>query len=451
MSKTWVRGACSFELATVAFASLCLACGNVTPTGDAAMGSDSALAPLQLTSSPSSFVLHANDSRDVLFTITNPTSQMSGTPMLAATGLTLGMISFPISANLCTPLAPGASCTIVGHLKATVAGQITFDVTASASSVGSATTSLPMTVMPGCPASCGPNGSSNCCESSVVPGNATGATLAGEQFYRFYDVASDNAFPLDPANAATVSDFRLDTYEVTVGRFRAFVNAGMGTASTAPPAGAGAHTKIPGSGWDPGWNSNLPADTATLTASLKCSSTRQSWTDAAGANEGLPINCLTWYEAFAFCIWDGGYLPTQAEWNYAASGGSEHRAYPWANPASSLAIDCTNANYYVSPTVTYCVNGATGATNRVGTESPKGDSRWGQADIGGNALEWNLDWYASPLPTPCDDCANLATGTYHVVSGGSFFSSKDGLRPPAYNQEVGVYPFVDGVRCARVP
>jgi formylglycine-generating enzyme required for sulfatase activity len=162
---------------------------------------------------------------------------------------------------------------------------------------------------------------------------------------------------------AQVSGFVLDKYEATVGRFRKFVEGdggrGLGTQQSPPEAGSGAHPRLVGSGWDSAWNGELAADKAALKMQVKCSSTRQTWTDEAGGNENKAMNCVTWYEAMAFCIWDGGYLPTEAEWHYAASGGSEHRAYPWStNPASSTTINCTHANYYDG--TMYCVNPSNG-------------------------------------------------------------------------------------------
>jgi len=293
-------------------------------------------------------------------------------------------------------------------------------------------------------ATCGSSANANCCEAALVPG-----TSPGSSFYRGYDGTgyNDMGFP------ATVSSYVLDTYEVTVGRFRAFVDAGQGTQASPPAAGAGAHPRLAGSGWDGVWNASLVADKATLIAAVKCSPTYQTWTDAPGANENKPITCVSWYEAMAFCIWDGGYLPTELEWNYAASGGTQQRAYPWSNPTTSTAIDCTYANYRVdNPVGTYCVDGTTGGLNREGSESPKGDGRWGQADLAGNVSEWTLDWYSASYPLPCDDCANLTASTYRVTRGGCYLDDASLQRTAArFSNRPSTRSYFGGFRCARTP
>lgn len=286
---------------------------------------------------------------------------------------------------------------------------------------------------------CGPGANESCCPAEAVPGGT---------FNRSYD--GTVAYP-DPENPATVGPFVLDVYEVTVGRFRAFVNTGLGTQESPPVAGTGEHPRIPGSGWEAGWNANLVTTTAELVNGIKCNAIGQTWTDNPGLNENKAMNCVTWFEAMAFCIWDGGYLPTEAEWNYAASGGSEQRAYPWSNPSNALTIDCDYANYRInSPAGTHCVNGTTGSLNRVGSESPKGNGRWNHADLAGNAYEWTFDWYDSSYQNPCDDCAALIPTTSRVIRGGSFSGLATSLRAALRNDVDPSYRDIYfGFRCAR--
>ncbi|MGB8296266.1 MAG: formylglycine-generating enzyme family protein, partial [Polyangia bacterium] len=221
-----------------------------------------------------------------------------------------------------------------------------------------------------------------------------------------------------------------------------FVNAGMGTQARPPASGAGANLAITGSGWDSTWNTNLAANTAALRTALKCDATYPTWTDTAGSNESKPVNCLDWYTAFAFCAWDGGRLPTEAEWNYAACGGSEQRYYPWSSPPTSTTISDSYAVYNCDG---LCI------PLNVGSKSPKGDGKWGQSDLAGNVWEWTLDWYAELYPMPCKNCAALTVPSSRVVRGGDFYNSASYLRS-AYRSDYDPWfddDFYVGARCAR--
>jgi formylglycine-generating enzyme required for sulfatase activity len=237
---------------------------------------------------------------------------------------------------------------------------------------------------------------------------------------------------------ATITSLRLDRFEVTVGRFRKFVEKYDGATSSRPAVGAGLHPRIAGSGWNGAWDGSLPASAAALKAALGAVSPAL-WSDVPGAYEAFPINGLTWYEAFAFCAWDGGFLPTEAEWNYAAAGGSEQRYYPWG----STSIDSSYANYS-------CGAPCAGAPVLVG-KTPAGDGLYGHADLAGNTIEWVLDWYAATYTiAQCNDCADLTPATYRSFRGGSFanidadvvtFNHTGGVPTDRYNSV--------SVRCAR--
>jgi len=278
---------------------------------------------------------------------------------------------------------------------------------------------------------CGPNTSTtSCCASSTVPGG---------QFFR----NASSAYP------ATVSDFRLDVYEVTVGRFRRFVSA-YNRDSIA--AGSGKNPNNPSDpGWDPSWTSKLPVDESALRVAVTCDAAFQStdcipppndctWTQNEGSHENLPMNCLSWYTAFAFCIWDGGRLPTEAEWEYAAAGGSEQRVFPWSSPPANNTVDDRYA--------VYCGGSCSGPQN-VGSK-PLGNGKWGHADMGGNVWEWTLDLLADPQ-VPCNDCANLTLGTDRVFRGGGWFNSELALITTNHAPTSPDTPIDHGVRCARAP
>src|SRR6266542_4255944 len=100
----------------------------------------------------------------------------------------------------------------------------------------------------------------------------------------------------------------------------------------------------------------------------------------------LPINCMPWQAADAYCRAVGKRLPTEAEWEFAASGGQKVR-YPWGTYPPSCVVAVTLVSNR---------SGASCSTSGpavVGTH-PKGASPFGVEDMAGNVEEWVSDWYA---------------------------------------------------------
>ncbi|WP_437670080.1 formylglycine-generating enzyme family protein [Sorangium sp. So ce131] len=326
-------------------------------------------------------------------------------------------------AGACVECAGGTTCgTCPAPGCPTVCGSE--DVAATPPSCRSGTASV-----------CG-SGEGSCCDNRLVRcGN----------YLRSYD----GVVHRDTSHPAAVSDFRLDRYKITVGRFREFVKDGRGVQANPPMVGVGAHPRVSGTGWHQNWKNYLALTTAELKAALHCDLHGIStWTDEPGPNETLPINCINWYEAFAFCAWDGGRLPSEAELNYAAAGGDWQREYPWGS-----GIDGEHAVYRCTADGSVAGDCTLNDILPVGS-MPLGDGRWGHSDLAGNLWEWAMDWWSEELFLPCLDCVFIGADTElrRVTRGGSFRAPEGDLRV-AERDKSGHEDRVNniGARCARDP
>jgi formylglycine-generating enzyme required for sulfatase activity len=151
------------------------------------------------------------------------------------------------------------------------------------------------------------------------------------------------------------------------------------------------------------------------------------WAVAGWDDPNQPVSGVNWYEAVAFCNWrstqegltpvydktgkadmkaNGYRLPTEVEWEYAASKGAKgaaERMFPYGDIYDpSKQVDFSTATF----------------TAVVGSKSPAGDTRQGVADMTGNVAEWCSDNDdLSPVP---------ATNRYYFVDDSSAFTMRGG-------------------------
>jgi formylglycine-generating enzyme required for sulfatase activity len=197
-----------------------------------------------------------------------------------------------------------------------------------------------------------------------------------------------------PAHPATVVPFWIDRTEVTVGAYRACVDAG----ACARPERA--------------------SSTCTFD----------------GDDAELPVSCVHWRDADAYCRFAGKRLPTEAEWEYAARG-QNALPFPWGN-----APACTNAVVLLN---VQSGKGCALHPARVGTH-PAGASVFGVQDMSGNVEEWTSDWYAEMVgPSP-------RAGVAHVLRGGGWLSTAAMSRTTSrdWGSALEAGPNV-GMRCAK--
>jgi formylglycine-generating enzyme required for sulfatase activity len=168
-------------------------------------------------------------------------------------------------------------------------------------------------------------------------------------------------------HSVTLSGFWMGKHEVTVGQYRAYCTA---TGRSMPTA--------------PSWG----------------------WIDSH------PMVRVSWEDAVAYGTWSGLKLPTEAQWEYAASGG-DGRKWPWGNTWDSSR----------------CINWGTRlrSTAPVGS-CPSGVSPFGMLDMAGNVWEWCGDWLADYTSGAKTDPSGPGGYPYYlrVQRGGAWVNYNDG-------------------------
>jgi len=163
----------------------------------------------------------------------------------------------------------------------------------------------------------------------------------------------------------------------------------------------------------------MPIHNVTLSSFkiAKYETTRAQWQKVMGSNSSggkecmdCAINAVGWDDVQTFIkklntLSGKNYrLPTEAEWEYAARGGTKSKKFEYAGSNDINAVAWTSVN--------------SGNIHPVGQKEA---NELGLYDMSGNILEWCNDWYDENYygKSPGNDPKGPATGPHRVVRGGS--------------------------------
>ena len=269
-------------------------------------------------------------------------------------------------------------------------------------------------------------------ESVWVRDGAVMVWVAGGPFPRGADTGEPDE---GPAGSIVVSGFYLDKTEVTNGMYRKFHAARAACPPEArrlfshPDEREGADLRP--AFWPPEPKEGETAEKRDPAQELV-------------ARDDLPVVGISWFGAWAYARWAGKDLPSEAEWEKAASFDPAARAkrlWAWGNAAP----DFTRCN----------CNGSVGHPVRPGSY-PGGAAACGAEDLAGNVWEWCLDFYHKDFygteAGKAADPVNRFPSATRVLRGGSYKSSPDEVRAVFRDRADADKAFRDvGFRCVARP
>ena len=225
-----------------------------------------------------------------------------------------------------------------------------------------------------------------------------------------------------PVHTVNLDAFYIDKYEVTNGKYATYLNEAL--AAGLIQASSSTVTK----------DGNELLD-------LNDSDCQISYSGGSfvvdSGKENYPVIEVTWYGANEYAKHYGKRLPTEAEWEYSARGGSQSQGYTYSgsNNAGDVAWYSSNSG---------------GSTHTVGT---KQENEIGTHDMSGNVWEWCNDWYDSDYYSSSSSTNNPqgpSSGSSRVLRGGSWSSDTYYVRSANRNGYNPYYSYSDiGFRCVR--
>ena len=133
---------------------------------------------------------------------------------------------------------------------------------------------------------------------------------------------------------------------------------------------------------------------------------------------GRPVIYVSWNDADAYAKWAGGRLPTEAEWEYAARGGTEAQKYPWGNASPQQRANYGNA-----------WQGGRGWVTALKEPGSYPQNLFGLNDMSGNVWEWVADWFGPYSDKVAVNPTGATSGRNgKVVRGGGWNSSSMQIR-----------------------